>query len=141
MKSDPNQRNQSKYCRFHGDVGQHTNDCVDLKVEIERLIPEGRLQEFKAERRGHGPGNDGRRREENWQGEDREPVGVIRTIHGGPYLGGDSRKSQKSYAHEARGYTRRGLEKMSWLLYGFTGDSVIPQGMIRLSITTGEKPR
>ncbi|XP_024024248.1 uncharacterized protein LOC112092387 [Morus notabilis] len=107
MRTDPNRRNQKKFCRFHGDVSHHTNDCADLKDEIERVIREGRLQEFKAERRprhdGHGGQNDGRRREENQCPEDREPVGVIRTVLGGPYIGGDSRRSQKDYAHEARG--------------------------------------
>ncbi|XP_024028353.1 uncharacterized protein LOC112093678 [Morus notabilis] len=83
MKSDPNRRNQNKYCRFHGDVGHNTNDCADLKDEIERLIREGRLQEFKAERRGQSPGNNDRRREDNRGRKDREPVGVIRTIHWG----------------------------------------------------------
>ncbi|XP_024019624.1 uncharacterized protein LOC112091072 [Morus notabilis] len=91
---------------FHGNVGHHTNDCADLKDEIERLIREGRLQEFKAERRpqndGHGGQNDGRRREENQRPEDREPVSVIRTVLCGPYIGGNSRRSQKDYAHEAR---------------------------------------
>ncbi|XP_024022447.1 uncharacterized protein LOC112091932 [Morus notabilis] len=218
MRTDPNRRNQKKFCRFHGEVGHHTNDYVDLKDEIERVIREGRLQEFKAERRprndGHGGQNDGRRREENQRPEDREPVGVIRTVLGGPYIGGDSRRSQKDYAHEARGvYQERfwsvsaaktprychtdvafnendasgvhfphnnalvveamignhtvcrilvdngssvdllysdylekkgiqkeQLEKTSRPLYGFTGDSVIPQGTIRLPIIAGEKP-
>ncbi|XP_024027647.1 uncharacterized protein LOC112093446 [Morus notabilis] len=107
MKPDPSRRNQKKYCRFHGDVGHHTNDCADLKDEIKRVIREGRLQEFKAERRprndGHGGQNDGRRRDKNQRPEDREPIGVIRTVLGGPYIGGDSRRSQKDYAHEARG--------------------------------------
>ena len=107
MKSDPTRRSQRKFCRFHGEVGHHTNDCADLKDEIERIIREGRLQEFRADRRprndGHGGHNDGRRREENRRPEDREPVGVIRTVLGGPYIGGDTRRSQKDYAHEARG--------------------------------------
>ncbi|XP_024022056.1 uncharacterized protein LOC112091801 [Morus notabilis] len=107
MRSDPSRRNQKKYCRFHGDVGHHTNDCANLKDEIERVIREGRLQEFKAERRprndGHGDQNGSRRREEKQRPEDREPVGVIRTILGGPYIGGDLRISQKDYAHEAKG--------------------------------------
>ncbi|XP_024026074.1 uncharacterized protein LOC112092959 [Morus notabilis] len=198
MKSDPSRRNQKKFCRFHGDVGHHTNDCADLKDKIKRLIREG-----------------SRRREENQRPEDREPVGVIRTVLGGPYIGGDSRRSQKDYAHEARGvYQERfgsvsavktpryshtdvafneddacgghfphndalvveamignhtvcrilvdngssvdllyfdclekmgirkeQLEKTSRPLYGFTGDSVIPQGTICLPITAGEKPR
>ncbi|XP_024030693.1 uncharacterized protein LOC112094324 [Morus notabilis] len=98
---------EAKKPRFHGDVGHHTNDCADLKDEIERLIREGRLQEFRAERRprngSHGGQNDGRRREENQRPEDREPVGVIRTVLGRPYIGGDSRRSQKDYAHETRG--------------------------------------
>ncbi|XP_024029455.1 uncharacterized protein LOC112093974 [Morus notabilis] len=64
-------RKPRPFQRFHGDVGDHTNGCADLKDEIERVICEGRLQEFKAERR---PINDGH-----------------------------SRRSQKDYAHEARG--------------------------------------
>ncbi|XP_024019395.1 uncharacterized protein LOC112091007 [Morus notabilis] len=218
MKSDPNRRNQSKYCKFHGDVGHNTNECADLNDEIERLIHEGRLREFKAKRRGHDPRNDGRSWEDNRRGEDRELIDVIRTIHGGPYLGGDSRRSQKSYAHEARqvyqerfwnlsttksakttkfdsvevafteedangvhfphndalvveavirnhtvcmilvdngssvdilysdclekmGIPKEQLEKTSLPLFGFTRDSVIPEGMIWLPITAREKPR
>ncbi|XP_024021581.1 uncharacterized protein LOC112091649 [Morus notabilis] len=53
------------------------------KDEVERLIHEGRLQEFRADWRGHGQGNDGRCWEDNRRGENREPAGVIRTIHGG----------------------------------------------------------
>ncbi|XP_024025492.1 uncharacterized protein LOC112092772 [Morus notabilis] len=93
---------ESEYCRFHGDVGHNTNDCTNLKDEIERLICEGRLQEFKADKRGDGHRNGGQRWEDNRRREDREPVGVIRTTHGGPYLRGDSRRSQKNYAYEAR---------------------------------------
>ncbi|XP_024021322.1 uncharacterized protein LOC112091560 [Morus notabilis] len=219
MRSDPSQRNQKKYCSFHGNVGHHTNDCTNLKDEIERVIREVRLQEFKVERRprndDHGCQNDGRRREENQRPEDREPIGVIRTVLGGPYIGGDSMRSQKDYAHEAKrvyqerfwnvsatkatrfgsadvafneddangvhfphndtlvveavirnhtvcqilvdngnsvdllysdclekmGIPMEHLKKTSRLLYGFTGDSVISQGTIRLPITAREKPR
>lgn len=88
IKLDLNRRNKNKYCKFHVDVGHNTNDCTNLKDEIEKLIREGRLQEFKVDRRSRGHGNNGWRRENNQRGEDRELVGVIRTILGGPNLGG-----------------------------------------------------
>ncbi|EXB29434.1 hypothetical protein L484_022105 [Morus notabilis] len=219
MRSDPSRRNQNKYCRFHGDIGHNTNDCADFKDEIKWVIREGRLQDFKAKRRpmndGHGGQNDSRCREENRRPEDREPVSIIRTVPDGPYVRGDSRRSQKDYAYEARrvypkrfwnlstakitkyisvdvtfneedvngvhfshndalvveaiignhtvcrilvdngssvgllyadclekiGVPKEQLEKTSRPLYGFIGDSVIPQGTIRLPINAGEKPR
>ncbi|EXB66606.1 hypothetical protein L484_024902 [Morus notabilis] len=42
---------------------------------------------------------------------------------------------------EKMGIQKEQLEKTSRLLYGFTGDSVIPQGTIWLPITAREKPR
>ncbi|XP_024018686.1 uncharacterized protein LOC112090799 [Morus notabilis] len=39
------------------------------------------------------------------------------------------------------GIPKEQLKKISKPLYGFTGDSVIPQGTIRLPITAGKKPR
>ena len=38
MKGDPNKRNKNKYCRFHWDHGHDTNECYDLKQQIENLI-------------------------------------------------------------------------------------------------------
>lgn len=102
MKSDLSRRNHNKYCRFHGEVGHNTNDCMDLKDEIERLIREGRLQELWAERRNEGQREDNRRQYDGRHDNDHELVGIIWTIHGGPYIRGDSQRSQKNYAHKAR---------------------------------------
>ena len=49
LKSDPAQRNQSKYCRFYDESGYTTTECFDLKDEIERLIRERRLNEYRAD--------------------------------------------------------------------------------------------
>ncbi|XP_024018676.1 uncharacterized protein LOC112090792 [Morus notabilis] len=97
LKSDPTRRNQNKYCRFHGESGHTTAECYDLRDEVERLIREGRLSEYRADRQ-----NNNNRREEQSHDNPPEPVGVIRMIFGGPYLSGTSRRAQKEYAREAK---------------------------------------
>ena len=46
MKGDPNKHNKNKYCRFHRDHGHDTNECYDLKQQIENLIRQGKLRHF-----------------------------------------------------------------------------------------------
>ena len=48
MKSDPATRDNTKYCEYHRDYGHHTDDCIQLKKEIEYLIRRGYLQRFIA---------------------------------------------------------------------------------------------
>ena len=38
IKRDLNKQNKSKYCRFHHDHGHNTDECYDLKQQIEALI-------------------------------------------------------------------------------------------------------
>lgn len=40
------ERDKSKLCRFHNDHGHTTDECQNLKDEIERLIKEGPLRKF-----------------------------------------------------------------------------------------------
>ena len=46
MKSDPTTRDNTKYYEFHRDYGHLTDDCIQLKREIEYLIRRGYLRRF-----------------------------------------------------------------------------------------------
>ena len=46
MIGDPNKCNRNKYCHFHKDHGHDTDECFDLKQQIENLIRQGKLRNF-----------------------------------------------------------------------------------------------
>ena len=46
IHSSPHIRNKNKYCRFHKDHGHYTEDCRNLKEQIEELIQKGKLQKY-----------------------------------------------------------------------------------------------
>src|SRR3954471_3819892 len=50
-RSAASRRKSDAYCRFHRDYGHDTEDCYQLKEEIEELINRGRLQRFVAKDR------------------------------------------------------------------------------------------
>ena len=43
MFAPANKRDRTKYCEFHEDHGHETNNCIDLKKEIESCVRKGRL--------------------------------------------------------------------------------------------------
>ncbi|XP_024023663.1 uncharacterized protein LOC112092251 [Morus notabilis] len=67
LKSDPARRKQNKYCRFHSESGHTTNECFDLRGEVERLIREGRLSKYRADRRGNNNRRNNDRQEDQRQ--------------------------------------------------------------------------
>ncbi|XP_052203996.1 uncharacterized protein LOC127809272 [Diospyros lotus] len=46
LKSPPNTRSKKKYFRFHHDHGHETEDCIQLKEKIQKLINKGYLRDF-----------------------------------------------------------------------------------------------
>ena len=89
MKGEPNKRNKNKYCRFHRNHGHDTDDCYDLKQQIENLIKQGKLRHFVG--RDH--------KDEKLKAKVEElsrPFGEIRVIIGGTSTG-QSSKSRKTY--------------------------------------------
>lgn len=46
MRTDLEKRNKNQFCRFHKEVGHDTDDCRQLKDEIEFLIRRGKLSKF-----------------------------------------------------------------------------------------------
>ena len=48
MKTDPTKRDMAKYYEFHIDHGHWTDDCIQLKKEIEFLIRRGHLHCYMA---------------------------------------------------------------------------------------------
>ena len=46
MKGDSNKHNRNKHCYFHKDHRHDTDECYDLKQQIENLIRQGKLRNF-----------------------------------------------------------------------------------------------
>ncbi|KAK1391928.1 hypothetical protein POM88_010984 [Heracleum sosnowskyi] len=93
MRADLSKRNQNQFCRFHKEVGHDTDDCRQLKDEIEFLIRRGKLSKFtKDGSQGSQRGNYERKdydRRDNDQDRNPKPRGpVINMIFGGPTAAG-----------------------------------------------------
>ncbi|KAL0430663.1 UNVERIFIED_CONTAM: hypothetical protein Sradi_0692300 [Sesamum radiatum] len=119
----PTKRFSNKYCRFHREKGHDTEECYQLKDEIEILVRQGYFKEFILEQGGRSRDHKvGERRtrtrsrsRERFKGECRKdgrenmPVkGVINTIAGGS-VGGWSNRERKRYERSSREDRRKEL--------------------------------
>ena len=102
MKSDPNARDNTKYCEFHRDYGHRTNDCIQLKREIEYLIRRGYLRCFispenqaQSQAQNTGPTQQPSPRQTTTQHQ--QSLGEIQVIYGGFAGGGESSSTRKAH--------------------------------------------
>ena len=109
MKSDPATRDNSRYCEFHRDYGHRTDDCIQLKKEIEYLIRRGYLRCFIAPE--SQPQNQAQNQALAQQPlppprqtatQHQQPLGEIHVISGGFAGGGESSSAKKAHLRSIR---------------------------------------
>ena len=101
MRSDPAKRDNTRYCEFHRDYGHHTDDCIQLKKEIEYLIwlrrfiaSEGQAQnQTQNQAQAQQPPPPPRQQTTRHQ----QPLGEIHVISGGFAEGGESSSARKAH--------------------------------------------
>ena len=98
MKSDPATRDNTKYCEFHRDYGHRTDNCIQLKREIEYLIRRGYLRRFispENQAQNQTPTQQSPPRKTTTQHQ--QPLGEIHVISGGFAGGGESSSARKAH--------------------------------------------
>ena len=107
MKSDPTTRDNSKYYEFHRDYGHRTDDCIQLKREIEYLIRRGYLRRFispesqaQTQAQNQAPPQQPPPRQTTTQHQ--QPLGEIQVISGGFAGGGESSSARKAHLRSIR---------------------------------------
>ncbi|RZR84311.1 hypothetical protein BHM03_00011101, partial [Ensete ventricosum] len=92
-------RDNRRYYRFHRDYGHDTEECNDLRNQIEDLIRQGHLHRFIRDRRASRASKEWPRRDMNPSPQPDRPIEKqIDVIIGGPTSEGDSSLARKSYA-------------------------------------------
>ena len=100
MKLDLAKRDDTKYCEFHKGHGHRTDDCIQLKKEIEYLIRLGHLSRYVA--------SEGQERvqppppHQPTPVQHQLPLGEIHIIFGGFARGGESNSTRKAHLRNIR---------------------------------------
>ena len=109
MKSDPATRDNTKYCEFHMDYGHRTDNCIQLRSEIEYLIQRGYLRRFispgsqdqsQTQNQNQAPTQQPQPRQTTTQHQ--QTLGEIHVISGGFAGGGESSSARKAHLRSIR---------------------------------------
>ena len=113
MKSDPATRENTKYCEFHRDYEHRTDNCIQLKREIEYLIQRGYLRRFISP--GNQAQNQAQSQAQNQNQastqqppprqtttQHQQPLGEIHVISGGFAGGGESSSARNAHLRSIR---------------------------------------
>ena len=99
MKTDPTKRDMTKCCNFHMDHGHRTDECIQLKKEIEFLIRHGHLRCYVApDDRNWAP----RAPRQPTPAQHQQPLGEINVISGGFAESGESSSARKAHLRSYR---------------------------------------
>ena len=99
MRSDPTKRDNTRCCEFHRDYGHRTDDCIQLRKEIEYLIWRGYLRRFISPE-GQNQAQPPPPRQTTTQHQ--HPLGEIHVISGGLIGGGESSSARNAHLRSIR---------------------------------------
>ena len=99
MRTDPTKRDNTKYCEFHRDHAHQTDDCIQLRKEIEYLIRRGYLRRYIASE-GQDQAQPPPPRQPTTQHQ--QPLGEIHVISEGFARGGESSSARKAHLGSIR---------------------------------------
>ena len=95
MRSNPTKRDNTRYCEFHRDHGHRTDDCIQLRKEIEYLIRRGYLRRYIASEGQDQVQPPPLRQPTPTQHQ--QPLGEIHVISGGFTGDGESNSARKAH--------------------------------------------
>ncbi|XP_075655086.1 uncharacterized protein LOC142625287 [Castanea sativa] len=127
LHSSPNVHDKNKYCQFHKDHGHYTEDCRDLKGQIEELIQKGKLQKYVKK------GGSSRFRDSNRS----QRFNTKRILADN----GSSADIMYLSAFQQLKLDPGRLCPFDSPLVSFSGDRVYPKGIATLKVTIGTYPR
>ena len=100
IRSNPAKRDNTKYCEFHRDYGHRTDDCIQLRKEIEYLIRRRYLCHFIAPE-GQDQGQQLQPPRQTAT-QHQQPLGEIHVISGAFSGGGESSSARKAHLRSIR---------------------------------------